>query len=593
MFSRTASLYLCLLISVVLLVPADLSGNVSGSEDSPVPGDSVYTLAHVRYLAGKRVSEAHTVLDSIERREAAGGYRAIPRYKIELARAFVVSRELKPLRALNYLREIFDSEELRRDTADYIMAASLMANEYYVLNRKDEAVKYALLGMETAKNAGDYASYTLQCVNFCLLYFDSAHPDEALRKVREARGTMRMHPDQCDSTLIVWSLEAEAQMYMQQNRFGEAADLYHEILSIYRRITPEARRGTEIETDVQHRFKQAQTHATIAMLNQCEGNEKNAAGHYDTTQRLMAGLPRILSPQMYGTLLSYLTSAGRDREALGYALEYEQDVLQAGDTINNYVLDAKQRLAGIYQATGNYAEAWRYEHEASVLSDSLSLRSNYATAAELAAAYDAAEKLERIHRQNVTIASNRYWITVLVIGLAGLIIFVLLVWLNSRRILRKNEALFDQVGKLGQAQQELDQIRQAIRQSKGQRPDGPGGEGTLYARLERCMQQKKLYLDPGITRERVAAELETNKLYLSNAIQENKKLTFGEYITELRLECARNILLEDNHTKIEAVSAMSGFNSVRTFYRLFQKAYRLTPSEFRNVAAQNKKKYSD
>lgn len=84
-------------------------------------------------------------------------------------------------------------------------------------------------------------------------------------------------------------------------------------------------------------------------------------------------------------------------------------------------------------------------------------------------------------------------------------------------------------------------------------------------------------------------ELGTNYQYLSNAIRENIDMTFGEYVNQLKLEYAQNLLLDDSDMKIEAISVTSGFNSVRTFYRLFQKKYNLTPSEFRNIALRNKK----
>ena len=79
----------------------------------------------------------------------------------------------------------------------------------------------------------------------------------------------------------------------------------------------------------------------------------------------------------------------------------------------------------------------------------------------------------------------------------------------------------------------------------------------------------------------MAAELGTNKLYLSNAISQHEGLTFSKYLNRWRLEYARQMLLTDHTSKIEAIAVMSGFNSVRTFYRLFQRYYQLTPTEFR------------
>lgn len=106
----------------------------------------------------------------------------------------------------------------------------------------------------------------------------------------------------------------------------------------------------------------------------------------------------------------------------------------------------------------------------------------------------------------------------------------------------------------------------------------------LYTRLEALMRERRLFLQPDLNREQVAAELGTNKLYLANAISEHAGLTFTEYINRWRLEYARELLAKDHTTKIEAIAQMCGFNSVRTFYRLFQQTYQLTPTEFRRLS---------
>lgn len=47
----------------------------------------------------------------------------------------------------------------------------------------------------------------------------------------------------------------------------------------------------------------------------------------------------------------------------------------------------------------------------------------------------------------------------------------------------------------------------------------------LYTRLEALMRERRLFLQPDLNREQVAAELGTNKLYLANAISEHAGLT--------------------------------------------------------------------
>ena len=189
-------------------------------------------------------------------------------------------------------------------------------------------------------------------------------------------------------------------------------------------------------------------------------------------------------------------------------------------------------------------------------------------------------------RQQVTISRIRTVAGILLIGIVALGIILWLLWWNGRRVKRKNRQLFEQVAQLGEVRKELHRIRRALQEQEPQRPED--GDNQLYAALDRLMREQERFRDPNLTREQVAAELGTNKLYLSRAISEHCSMTFLEYTNHLRLECAKATLLCDHTTKIEAIAACSGFNSVRTFYRLFQKYYRLTPSEFRRVASSYK-----
>lgn len=108
---------------------------------------------------------------------------------------------------------------------------------------------------------------------------------------------------------------------------------------------------------------------------------------------------------------------------------------------------------------------------------------------------------------------------------------------------------------MGEVRKELHRIRRALQEQEPQRPKD--GDNQLYAALDRLMREQERFRDPNLTREQVAAELGTNKLYLSRAISEHCSMTFLEYTNHLRLECAKATLLCDHTTKIEAIAACS------------------------------------
>lgn len=409
---------------------------------------------------------------------------------------------------------------------------------------------------------------------------------KGLQHLRAAQEILRTQTGNKKVTdYLLWSRELEAEACFRAGDYSGAIRITRDLIAWYGRLTRQQRAGTEVEEDRNLHFRQAQNHISLARLYALNGETAQAAGAYAEAQRLLANTDKVLSPQMHELTLDYLKAAGRYPEALRRARQY-LDEARVGDTVNLFNLAAKRQLSDIYRHLGDYPHAWNMEHQAAVLADSLYARANYETALELRTVYETTEQQAQILRQQVTISRIRTVAGILLIGIVALGIILWLLWWNGRRVKRKNRQLFEQVAQLGEARKELHRIRRALQEQEPQRPEE--GDNQLYAALDRLMREQERFRDPNLTREQVAAELGTNKLYLSRAISEHCSMTFLEYTNHLRLECAKATLLCDHTTKIEAIAACSGFNSVRTFYRLFQKYYRLTPSEFRRVASSYK-----
>ena len=112
----------------------------------------------------------------------------------------------------------------------------------------------------------------------------------------------------------------------------------------------------------------------------------------------------------------------------------------------------------------------------------------------------------------------------------------------------------------------------------------------LFRTLERTMREEKIYKDNFITKDKVAELLGTNRTYLSRIINEQAKLSFTHYVNRFRIEEAIRLLSDPaNDTPLKAISADLGFNSISTFYNLFQSAVGMTPSQYRNKVLQLQK----
>lgn len=116
---------------------------------------------------------------------------------------------------------------------------------------------------------------------------------------------------------------------------------------------------------------------------------------------------------------------------------------------------------------------------------------------------------------------------------------------------------------------------------------GEAGPEQEYAALERriaaAMEDKKLYLQPGLKISDVAAAIGSNRTYVSNAINNAGGMSFADYVNSRRVEYAKMRMKElsaQGDFSISDVATESGFASFPSFYRAFTKYERTSPSSW-------------
>lgn len=104
----------------------------------------------------------------------------------------------------------------------------------------------------------------------------------------------------------------------------------------------------------------------------------------------------------------------------------------------------------------------------------------------------------------------------------------------------------------------------------------------LREQLLKAIEQRKLYLNPGLTIIDLACECGTNRTQLSLLLNKELGLSFRDYINHCRIQYAALPLLEDEEAghKIEEVALLSGFGSTATFYRAFAKEKGMAPQQW-------------
>lgn len=107
------------------------------------------------------------------------------------------------------------------------------------------------------------------------------------------------------------------------------------------------------------------------------------------------------------------------------------------------------------------------------------------------------------------------------------------------------------------------------------------GAVVLAGRLEKLMETNPLYLNPELTMDDLTRQLYTNRTYMSEYFSAELGTTFYDYINRLRIERMAIPLMEsDKQLSLGSIAEQSGFKSMTTFRRAFQKVTGQLPSSY-------------
>ncbi len=163
-----------------------------------------------------------------------------------------------------------------------------------------------------------------------------------------------------------------------------------------------------------------------------------------------------------------------------------------------------------------------------------------------------------------------------------IVLTILIYWISYKVLSRSN--LFFQVSAPVMSLPAQKIVKYAHSSLKSEEAD------RIEKHLLTVMRDVKLFVDPSLTIDSLAAHLKTSRHHLSQVINERLHKTYGDYIGELRLEEARRRLSDPANLRytIAGVALDSGFNSVSTFNEAFKKQYQVTPSQYRDRVLKEK-----
>ena len=116
-------------------------------------------------------------------------------------------------------------------------------------------------------------------------------------------------------------------------------------------------------------------------------------------------------------------------------------------------------------------------------------------------------------------------------------------------------------------------------------------EREIYIKFKSLIQYINAHYMDELTLDYVATFVGFSKFHFSRLFKEYTNTTFYEYLTQRRIQAARN-LLDNEHLSVTEIAFQTGFNNLTTFCRSFQKQMGISPSAYRNQLKRKKQNYT-
>ena len=140
---------------------------------------------------------------------------------------------------------------------------------------------------------------------------------------------------------------------------------------------------------------------------------------------------------------------------------------------------------------------------------------------------------------------------------------------------------------LGRLRHQFTAIRQTTQEYLGGIDSGPIAEGTqsgydkIMESFKHLMIVDKGYLDPSISVDEISRQLNTNRTYVSKLVNIYYGMPFRDYLNQLRIEHAKQLMTDEPDAVIDYISAKSGFQSSTQFIRKFREIEGVTPTAWK------------
>ena len=322
--------------------------------------------------------------------------------------------------------------------------------------------------------------------------------------------------------------------------------------------------------------------------NIAQGADAGAERYY-----LMA-LDHIDEKVVTATVMTYLSYGTylNDRGEYARAIPVLRQGIELSERSNNAVHRYKlyQRISEAETALGRYREALDYFKSYHSQADSIFNVERERSINELRVKYDAERQDNMLRKSEIDLIRQQRRFQLLLLLLLFAVGISTVVYILYRRkdkmykqIVRQQYEFLKKEKKAAQpAMPPPDPISPQTEKQSPDRDEHAVRDAELFARIEYLMQTEGVYRQNDLTIERLAERLDTNRTYISRAINQQAGKAFSSYVNSYRIdEAVRRLSDVDDDTPLKALAQMLGYNHLQTFYTSFQSAIGMPPSKYR------------
>lgn len=559
-----------------------LHGSLVRSVESETIPDSLLAEDYIYEYTFSDFNKAVRILELMREQ------KKLPGYRLDIAEGDLYFNTGKYLRALKYYQRALDNDSVRNNDEDYMDQLHRMISSYDCLHDEGKKAHYIELLLKKSEECGNVVMQSIAQFNMGKMLYYQEDTRRGYEMVNKAIELMRNSDYKYKYDNLRYNYNTL--LIMQQRD-----QLYTEALHTLDLLESTVTKSTDLEPSIEGLAdKERKTlYAQRAVILSQLGRKQEAEQAYLEWRRI----GHVYDKDNY-LIIPFLMNEGRYKEVIALYTERENFLREQNDTINYHMLTAKRTLARAYEKMGNYKRAASYFNELAVLTDSLKVREQKSAAMELATVYETHEKEDKIKEQQQDLRLRDTFLAGGVFFIGLLLVLLWVVWRNHHTMKGKNHSMAMQIDRLLTYQEELEALKEQLKKVKlaTESIDPKSKEldlseenfskeniDSVFEQISYLVKDKKLYLDNQLSRDMILNEISISKTVFARVIQAKTGANFISYVNELRINHSIKLLKQYPNYTIESIAMDSGFNNVRSYYRVFKERFDMSPTEYRKA----------